>query len=197
MNNNFLLLCFYSSVLYSSATNFTLPTEKVECPCPRGLNDECTPQVICVYGINDAGEIFHNGKNDNMSLTKIALQRREEIGNNYDDVLVNLYNPYSRSMAIFYYGCRKCDDLLNYGGNTTVSKLRVFLLSLYNQRMKNNIKYSQSDFVYYENSSSNELQPMPDINVRPFWKNRLMLNQTCSHKKQGFVSLFIVVFLLG
>uniref|UniRef100_A0A914P4W4 Uncharacterized protein n=1 Tax=Panagrolaimus davidi TaxID=227884 RepID=A0A914P4W4_9BILA len=196
MNKNFLLFCFYSSILYSSATNFAFPTKKIQCPCPRGLNEECTPQVICVYGINDVGEIFHNGKNDTMDLTKIALQRREEIGNNNDDVLVNLYNPYFRTMAIFYYGCRKCDDLLNYGGNITVSKLTKFLLSIYNQRMKYNIKYSQSDFVYYENSSSNELQPMPEINVRPFWKNRLMLNQTCAHKKQNFTQKhFIPAFL--
>uniref|UniRef100_A0A914PSP7 Uncharacterized protein n=1 Tax=Panagrolaimus davidi TaxID=227884 RepID=A0A914PSP7_9BILA len=87
-----------------------------------------------------------------MDLTKIALQRKSEI-NNGDDVLVNLYNPKIKPMAIFYYGCQECDDLKEIG-NFTIPKLRIFLLSLYNQRMKYNIKYSQSDFVYFSSSDA-------------------------------------------
>uniref|UniRef100_A0AC34GR12 Uncharacterized protein n=1 Tax=Panagrolaimus sp. ES5 TaxID=591445 RepID=A0AC34GR12_9BILA len=165
----------------------------VECPCPDELHDECTPKINCVYGINDEGEIFHNVKNDPMNLTKIAIQRKKKIYN-YDDVIVNLYNPKMIPTVIFYYGCRECEDLKKLG-NFTESKLKVFLLSLYNQRMKYNIKYSQSNFKYFSDPT-NELQPLPEISVRPFWKNRLMFNQTCAHKQQGFTQKhYIPAFL--
>uniref|UniRef100_A0A914P515 Uncharacterized protein n=1 Tax=Panagrolaimus davidi TaxID=227884 RepID=A0A914P515_9BILA len=180
-----------------AATNESNPINNIddliECPCPIGIKDECIKQPICVYGINDNGVIFFNGKNDSLNLTNIALQRKAEI-NNTDDVLVNLYNPEIISMVIFYYGCQRCDDLKEIG-NFTVPQLRKFLLSLYNQRMKYNIKYAQSDFVYVSDSI-NVQQPMPEIEVRPFWKNRLMLNQSCARKQLGFTQKhFIPAFL--
>uniref|UniRef100_A0A914YTU1 Uncharacterized protein n=1 Tax=Panagrolaimus superbus TaxID=310955 RepID=A0A914YTU1_9BILA len=37
---------------------------------------------------------------------------------------------------------------------------------------------------------------MPEISVRSFWKNRLMFNQSCAHKQQGFTQKhFIPAFL--
>uniref|UniRef100_A0A914RBI9 Uncharacterized protein n=1 Tax=Panagrolaimus davidi TaxID=227884 RepID=A0A914RBI9_9BILA len=195
MNFFIFLFVFFIS---SAATNELNSNndQLVECPCPQGSEDECIKQKICVYGINDQGKIFYNGKNDDMNLTKIALQRKSEI-NNGDDVLVNLYNPKIKPMAIFYYGCQQCDDLKEIG-NFTIPKLRIFLLSLYNQRMKYNIKYSQSDFVYFSSDAMvvDEQQPMPEIAVRPFWKYRLMLNQSCARKQNGFTQKnYIPAFL--
>uniref|UniRef100_A0AC34GQN0 Type VII secretion system protein EssD-like domain-containing protein n=1 Tax=Panagrolaimus sp. ES5 TaxID=591445 RepID=A0AC34GQN0_9BILA len=188
-----LLLFFYIVITVSFAIATNNRDNSVECPCPDELHDECTPKIYCVYGINDDGEIFHNVKNDPMNLTKIAIQRKEKL-NNDDDVIVNLYNPKMKPTVIFYYGCRECEDLRKLG-NFTESKLKIFLLSLYNQRMKYNIKYSQSDFKYFANLSD-EVQAMPEISVRPFWKNRLMFNQTCAQKQQGFTQKhYIPAFL--